>query len=679
MRLRSRPILAFALAWQQLLFNIPVQALVNAPTGLPVDGAVLATQVAAGNNAQNVRTDAGESAHRLPILAPPGTGGLTPRVALAYTSGASRRNEALGVGWRLDIGPQVIERSTRDGAPEFDDTDTYELAGQRLKETGTPGRYVTEIDSFQRIEHVSDNESDYWIVSRPDGTRLYFGFHPGTDWETGSILSSDRVHATDPTSGVCSNPHLSCVDRERIIEWQSPFAWYLDRIEDRNGNIIRLTWESLGDAGVRYLTAISYSGHVSGAVNTVPGFGGPDDGSLATTREILFSYEQTRGDAVPRYRTGFARQFTHRLDQIEVQVDEAPVRLYHLAYEKSPASGRSRLRSFTERNAENNAANERVTSFTYGDGGVPPGGSYWSARQTQWALPNGLTFVSSGEDKGIRLVDVNTDGYPDVVQADGSDRKTFLGGPDGWASASATGTWALPRPVVAGNGYRGVVFPDFDGDGRRDLWERLIEITGVNTHNESCGSSSTNVHHEVVTNSQGSFEENEARLNNGAGWTVAENHTPGSTRYTSTPLATIGSADACPYEYFPLASRVSGVDRGFDQGVRLADLNGDGRDDIVAYRALNGARVVNTTLYHVDETRAGSLLNSDAGFSASTPNINHFSVTRTWNSFAGNNPILLSEVVHRRFYDSPRWQVPDYTTWDGGTWSVLNTCKAYQN
>ncbi len=479
MRSSGIRLLALYLALQQLTFAMPARALVNAPTGLPVDAPTLALHAQGRGLPVASSPFTGDATLRLPIAAPAGTGGLSPQMALAYNSGDSRRNGPLGIGWSLDMGPSVIQRSTRDGAPEYEDAvDGFEIAGQRLKETGTAGRYVTESHDFSRIERITNGGSDYWRVLRPDGTRLYYGFDPGPDPLTGSILYNIRVNAIDPTPAVCVDPFASCVTRETIIDGLDPFAWYLDRIEDRNGNVMRLQWEDLGDRGMRYLKQITYSEHLAGAVDALPGFGGADDGSLTRARTVTLGYEQSRTDAIPSYRTGFPRQITWRLQTIDSAVDGSLVRRYVLEYEQSPASGRSRLVVVRERDASGSSANELVYTFGYGDGGTPTGptGTFWSAKDPAWALPAGLTYVNNGEDQGVRIADVNADGYPDVVRADRGSRQTYLGGPGGFSSGISA-QWALPVDIRGQDGYEGTVFADLDGDGRQDLLRRRVAVT----------------------------------------------------------------------------------------------------------------------------------------------------------------------------------------------------------
>jgi hypothetical protein len=60
-------------------------------------------------------TNRGALTTSIDIDVPPGRNGMTPRLALAYNSGAFRQESAFGVGWSLDVG--AIRRSTANGFP----------------------------------------------------------------------------------------------------------------------------------------------------------------------------------------------------------------------------------------------------------------------------------------------------------------------------------------------------------------------------------------------------------------------------------------------------------------------------------------------------------------------------------------------------------------------------------
>ncbi|MGH7701763.1 MAG: SpvB/TcaC N-terminal domain-containing protein [Gemmatimonadales bacterium] len=57
----------------------------------------------------------GAASYSYPFELPPGTGGLTPNLALVYSSSGS--HSEVGYGWSLSLG--AIERSTRFGVPIY--------------------------------------------------------------------------------------------------------------------------------------------------------------------------------------------------------------------------------------------------------------------------------------------------------------------------------------------------------------------------------------------------------------------------------------------------------------------------------------------------------------------------------------------------------------------------------
>ncbi len=116
----------------------------------------------------------------LPIAVPPGAGGLTPSVALSYSS-SNHGASWVGKGWSLN--PGEIRRSLKNGTPPlvggvpaFDDaTDTFLLGGDELVREGPiPGRFHTRRESFLRIDRVGDT----WEVRSKNGHIRRFGVTP---------------------------------------------------------------------------------------------------------------------------------------------------------------------------------------------------------------------------------------------------------------------------------------------------------------------------------------------------------------------------------------------------------------------------------------------------------------------------------------------------------------------
>ncbi len=84
----------------------------------------------------------GSMTYRVPLKVPSGVGGLTPSVALSYSSGGG--NSEVGFGWSLGI-PKIQIR-TEKGIPKYDGSDIYTISG-----VGS-GELVPLASGFYRLE-----------------------------------------------------------------------------------------------------------------------------------------------------------------------------------------------------------------------------------------------------------------------------------------------------------------------------------------------------------------------------------------------------------------------------------------------------------------------------------------------------------------------------------------------
>ena len=106
-------------------------------------------------------------------------------------------------------------------------------------------------------------------------------------------------------------------------------------------------------------------------------------------------------------------------------------------------------------------------------------GTGW-ATSTVWAPP--IPFVAAGGlDNGTRVVDVNGDGLPDVIQgyADASGTAhyaSYLNTGLGWATSTI---WNPPAPFVTSGGWdTGMRIADVNGDGLPDFISDYTDISG---------------------------------------------------------------------------------------------------------------------------------------------------------------------------------------------------------
>ena len=216
----------------------------------------------------------------------------------------------------LDVG--YIERSTKEGVPKYDATDTFTFM-------------------FQGV--VSD------LVKIPDGTYrakdeglfLKFANNGVSGWEVRDKSGTRYLFGQTTVSQVESVGNI--------------FRWALDKVVDVHGNTLTVTYAK--DQGQLYPAQIDYTGH--------------DPSSLAPANRIVFTLE-SRPDVETSYRSGFAVTTAKRLKTIEAKATVSGVvslaRRYTLAYTQSPRTGRSLLSAVTQVGTDGTTSLP-ATTFTY--------------------------------------------------------------------------------------------------------------------------------------------------------------------------------------------------------------------------------------------------------------------------------------------------------------------------
>lgn len=448
--------------------------LVSLPPGavraIPSDGSTLFTDRGLAPSAGDALARAAEpdlftgaAITTIPLDLPPGTGGLTPSLALRYSS-AGRAESWVGTGWTLAV-PAIV-RSLEQGVPRYDDAlDRFELDGQELvPESDTPllpRRYHARRERFERIVHEADGT---WTVTATGGTKRRFG-----------LSSESRIEA--PGS-------------------EAPFAWLLTEEEDVHGNVVVFRYDRT-DVGTAYPAEIRYTLRRS----TAGGLASLD-GDPTRDRVVLFALE-SRPDVSTSHAAGFESVLAHRLRSVHVTIGSERLRCWELAYSESPDSARSLLDSVSlygnDGACDGSGAPTPpfVTRMSYrtNAGADPPRTGWEGPVAFDW--PAGLSLVDAGgEDRGVRLADVDGDGRPDLLKAyavpatgpsiDGfmrsSDSGIYRNTGAGFETLPST-TLALPEIEgeigalttsfardQAGHGVAtGLTALDLDADGRVDL------------------------------------------------------------------------------------------------------------------------------------------------------------------------------------------------------------------
>jgi len=228
------------------------------------------------------------------------------------------------------------------------------------------------------------------------------------------------------------------------------FKWLLSEVRDTNDNYIK--YEYFKDANQLYPQKITYTGH------------GAADGifTIEFVRELRSFSDRS-------FATGFEARTSYRIQEIDIKVNGALVRKYALAYSIADKSSHSLLSSIIETGVD--ASGTTVT--------LPPVRFDYQRHGTTWTNapiipPTAVVDTRSG-DIGVRFADVNGDGLVDIVVSRGYEndarkvREVWLNQGNGsWVKASG---WTIPVPFYLSN--EGIQpqaeIVDVNGDGLPDI------------------------------------------------------------------------------------------------------------------------------------------------------------------------------------------------------------------
>jgi len=472
----------------------------------------------------------GEGSIAIPLPVPPGIGGMAPSPTLRYSSGGP--DEGLGAGWSLDLGyPDAIRRVTRFGVPSYGPGDVFTFNGQDLVQKDGGARYRTRIDSFQKIERVGDG----WVVRDKTGTMLVYG-------DTGGSRSE--------------------------IAGKGTYAWHLSRVEDTFGKGIAFTYE--GPADARRLGSIVY---------TVRG------GTAAGQEQKVQLQWQARPD--PRRSASYGGEVVQdqRLDRVETfssAVGANALRTFELCYEgeactaePTPIRGHSRLAALLQTSRDGTTLPDTRFRYQERSPGWTPGGPTTPFGFVHQITANDLRAV----DTGVRLADVNGDGFVDMVRgrepvAAPFERVFLHDGQTGWLPAAS---WQVPLAFIELNRL----------SREKDLGVQLVDVNG-----DSLPDIVQSV--DVIKLSVPSTQEQTVRriwLNNGHGWhPTPDCGVPEPAGYCFPPLTRTQPGSTFPFREFHFTEITDDL-WSYPGGAQLADVNGDGLPDLVTARESRGRLV----------------------------------------------------------------------------------------
>jgi RHS repeat-associated protein len=473
--------------------------------------------LARGNAVELLKSNGftGDATASIPIAVSPGRGGLQPSVAIGYSSSAG--NSAYGYGWNYD--PGSIDRSTKNGTPRnFSTADQFLLDGQDLvrlsdancTDTAAFHCFHTKQESFLKIQgylNAALTDYDYWVVYDKSGTKYEYG-----------------------TSGTADGA-AEAVGKAGVTR-----KWGLRQVTDTNGNTYSITYmkDATNSPGALYPDLISYTG---GAVD--------------------FVWESGRPDVFSSYRDGGLVKTYYRLNYVDVKVGSTNLlRRYDLSYTTS-STNRSLLTSVQEKGSDGTTALPART-FEYSTS-AGSGFDAWTISFAPCAAPNGTS---------VRMMDLNGDGLPDVVDASAAPKACINNGNGtftqntgwtwgGFTTFQSTLSWSCS--IAYGSYSLNSFTADFDGDGLED-----IATTTSGYQPNVCGWVAS-----VVTGYR----------NTGNGFVLWSG-------FGYPPLSTVAAS-------YSGGGSLTFSDEG--PGRRIMDVNGDGLPDVVDDWTVEGSSCSGTT------------------------------------------------------------------------------------
>ncbi len=525
-------------------------------------GATDTAQKAQSSPAPRGKTDtfSGAYTYEYPLTIPEGRNGIGPDISLVYNSQEKNDASWLGYGWSVSI--PYIERVNKFGVEKLYTIPTFysSLDGELATSTNS-SHFVPKVDSGKY--HSYTYYGNVWKITDTQGISYYFGQN-----------SSARL--SDPQNA------------------QKTYRWYLERIEDPLGNTVNYTYENV-DGNV-YPVAISYTNHASlpgiYAIQFVRSTREDVVTSYASafpvitkyriqeikvlsqnvvvrsyklrygtgvngTRTLLEGITETgyNGDVVnelPEVIFGYKKQPANYFTQNTLQ-EPSPKPFSYIEFytfdKTTPLRGVRKVKDKAARIADVNA--DGLPDILHGghlddgretpDSGVYLNTGYGFSKSSTLQIPNLFLRRPNSDkdyDNGVRLADVNGDGFMDFLQSyqyrenrvDIDINSVSVGFDEGW---NLSQSFRLPIRFVDTAGLSERVIQR----GMGDLQNQIADVNG-------------DALPDIVSDS-GIY------INNGSNWVL-------DSRFV-----------------LPQPLRITESGEKFDGGVRFADINNDGLTDIM--------------------------------------------------------------------------------------------------
>jgi RHS repeat-associated protein len=305
------------------------------------------------------------------------------------------------------------------------------------------------------------------------------------------------------------------------------FLWALERVVDRNGNFYEISYTKDQNQNQIYPSTISYGGNL----NT----------GRAHDRRITFTFE-TNPYPFSSWRPKFKQVTAKRLQKIETQVvisTWSTVKRWELSYATPAGKVRPALSSVGVTGVDG-ASTLSLPPTVVTSTSSPVN---WNQQSNPSAYDLQDAIVSDNVDTGVRFGDLDGNGRVDMMRGYGLIRKAWLNKGDGWNESTQ-----LAPPDTVGNFYQ------FVAEGGWDYGTRLIDLDGNGRADLIRSMYFDGTHRGVKLNTENGWQDP-----SGTDWSLDIG--------TTSIFFAVGSDGGTPYRR--------------QNGVEFADMNGDGRPDIV--------------------------------------------------------------------------------------------------
>jgi RHS repeat-associated protein len=338
----------------------------------------------------------GAASATIPVQVPQGRNGMQPNLALRYSSQAGVVSP-YGLGWTLPIG--TLERSRRFGVPSYNGNDRFAVnlpdgVVDLVQVSGST--YAGRIDE-SHFAVTANTSANYWTLHDTSGRTYTFGCDSGT----GCAAVVGKGAGFTNTA-----------------------AWHLTKVTDANGNAVTYTYVQI--EGTAYPLVVAYGGN----------------GALAAMFAVEFEWTYYTPTQIalqrPIFGAGFRQRLAAELKSVSVKYRGGVVRKLELFYHASTATGALLLDRVRQSGVGgqpfylDGTTTPADVTFTY----YERPSAYFESTPTPMgsALFTDSSFGSfqslrqQGVQQSIGLIDVNADGRPDYVQSS----STNWNGTDHW-------------------------------------------------------------------------------------------------------------------------------------------------------------------------------------------------------------------------------------------------------